>query len=62
MSVKLRILIQLKPDPVSSTCQAELEKVRAADLERRQGNHLKKKVRDESKPAFLPGEVIDLTI
>jgi len=44
------------------SCNAELEKIRQARLDRQQGKHAKKKVKCESKPVFLPGEIIDLTI
>jgi len=40
------------------SCQAELEKIRQARLDRQQG----KRVKREPKPVFLPGEIIDLTI
>jgi hypothetical protein len=42
--------------------QAELQRVVRALLDHRQGKHVKKKVKHEPKPAFLPGEIIDLTI
>ncbi|SRR5260221_9208992 len=44
------------------SCQAELEKMRQARLDRQQGKHATKKVKREAKPVFLPGEIIDLTI
>jgi len=53
-------MVQLE-DTLKS-CLAELEKMRQARLDRQQGKHATKKVKRETKPVFLPGEIIDLTI
>lgn len=62
LQVWLGITYAFSPFILWFSYQAELEKVKRARFALSQDKRPKKKLKVETKPVFLPGEVIDLTV